>query len=547
MKTIVFDIKTKQPVLATSFQGDPNSDVSYGYIPGSTIRGALIGRYLKQHPELRNVDILNDASIRSLFFENTTRYLNAYLYDEQHSRRTLPSPVSWHQDKQSSFSDTDISSCGMEVYDLSQGVQSKSSLSKVSEPFCSVTDKDIWLFREARRVNIHHQRDRRKGRAMKGQGRGEIFCYDALEADQIFRAAIVCDLDKTVDKIRNLLEQENLWLGGSQTAGYGHCQILHIEVKENWTEIGEPVEGRRDRDLLTVHLLSDLMLRDINGQHVVSPPTKLLEEALGVELHLQKSFLTSQFVGGFNRKWGLPLPQVEVATAGSVFIYKPEGQLRIEILRELEEKGIGDRRIDGFGRIAFNWLEEECETFRALQPMKRRNNLPPTLKGTSRSLASAMATRLLRQRLDGYLLREVGRYSIDNPPTNNQLSRIMLTAQKALLQMQQRSSYQGKEKSEDEFIEIASQAFTQLFDNLPRNATQQLEKAKVSVPFKPHPVSIAQVIKAWLENPDEWLTHPPRAEISETTLEVTPLLKQEYTLHLIMAIAKKAIKENPDD
>ncbi|MHC5770604.1 MAG: hypothetical protein ACYTXI_34490 [Nostoc sp.] len=35
MKTITFSLHTQQPLLATSFQGDPNSDVSYNYIPGS--------------------------------------------------------------------------------------------------------------------------------------------------------------------------------------------------------------------------------------------------------------------------------------------------------------------------------------------------------------------------------------------------------------------------------------------------------------------------------------------------------------------------------
>jgi len=177
MKAIVVDIQTKQPVLATSFQGDPNSDVSYAYIPGSVIRGALIGRYLKQNAELRNTDIVSDPSIRSLFFNGTTRYLNAYLYDEQHRQRTLPSPISWQKDKRSNlFEQADI-------YDLSQqSTELDTALSpkKVGEFFCSTSGENVWLFKEERRVNVHNQRDRRKGRAMEGRGRGEVFRYDAL-------------------------------------------------------------------------------------------------------------------------------------------------------------------------------------------------------------------------------------------------------------------------------------------------------------------------------------------------------------------------------
>jgi CRISPR-associated protein Csx10 len=49
MKAITFLLHTQQPILATSLQGDPNSDVSHDYILGSMIRGALIGRYLRQN------------------------------------------------------------------------------------------------------------------------------------------------------------------------------------------------------------------------------------------------------------------------------------------------------------------------------------------------------------------------------------------------------------------------------------------------------------------------------------------------------------------
>jgi CRISPR-associated protein Csx10 len=547
MKAIVIDIKTKQPVLATSFQGDPNSDVSYGYIPGSVIRGALIGRYLKRKAIPRNADIVSDSKIRSLFFDNKTRYLNAYLYDEQHRCRTLPSPLSWHKDKRSSFADATVATHGMVIYDLSQQpiseLDAEIAPRKVSEPLCSVKGKNVWLFRETRRVNVHNQRDRRKGRAMEGIGRGEVFRYDALEAGQYFQTIVLCDRDEDVEVIQDLLGQKDIWIGGSQTAGYGHCQIQEITVKENWTEIGIPVEDRCDHNLLTVHLLSDLILRDTNGQYVVAPPTVLLKEALGIELNLQTSFLANQYVGGFNRKWGLPLPQVQVTSAGSVFVYKPKSSVEPEALRVLEEKGIGERCLDGFGRIAFNWLEEDCEIFRAWQPNKHQPNSPPTLQATSSNLASTMATRLLRQRLDRYLLGEVHRYPLTNPPTNSQLSRIMLTAQQALMQVQQVSS----SNPSDEILETGSQAFNSLFSNLPKNATRQLETARVPVPFESQPISIAQAVKAWLENPDRWLTHPPNAEIAGANPDTTPLLKQEYTLRLIMAVAKKAMKENPDD
>lgn len=97
MKAVVFSLHAQQPLLATSFQGDPNSDVSFSYIPGSMIRGALIGRYMRQEG-LNDLD-LDDAKVQQLFFDSDqTRYLNAYLEDSA-GQRTLLTPKSWFREK----------------------------------------------------------------------------------------------------------------------------------------------------------------------------------------------------------------------------------------------------------------------------------------------------------------------------------------------------------------------------------------------------------------------------------------------------------------
>ncbi|MHC5770606.1 MAG: hypothetical protein ACYTXI_34500 [Nostoc sp.] len=51
-----------------------------------------------------------------------------------------------------------------------------------------------------------------------------------------------------------------------------------------------------------------------------APLTKELEKVLGT-LKPQRSFAGNSVVGGFNRKWELPLPQVPVLKAGSVFVF----------------------------------------------------------------------------------------------------------------------------------------------------------------------------------------------------------------------------------
>ena len=97
MKVITVSLHTQQPLLATSFQGDPNSDVSYSYIPGSMVRGAAIARYMKQRG-LSELDLDRDEVKRLFFDANSTKYLNAYLLSNE-GKRTLPVLRSWFREK----------------------------------------------------------------------------------------------------------------------------------------------------------------------------------------------------------------------------------------------------------------------------------------------------------------------------------------------------------------------------------------------------------------------------------------------------------------
>ena len=263
MSAITFQLHTKQPILATSFQGDPNSDVSYDYLPGSMIRGALISRYLKSHPSLCE-DILVDENVQRLFFNGQTQYLNAYLLSQETKQsRSLPVPLSWFKDKGAELP--------MPIYDLSQMelfmLPSEVSPKRVENSFCTVNFNEVKLYTEKRRINIHNKRDRRRGRSTEATG--EVFRYEALDTGQTFQAVVLCQpTDREV--IESLLRQnENVWLGGSQTAGYGHTQISHIEFHENWNEVGDSLETRINRQTLQITLLSNLILQNEWGQYVV--------------------------------------------------------------------------------------------------------------------------------------------------------------------------------------------------------------------------------------------------------------------------------------
>ncbi len=529
MKAITFSLTTQQPLLATSFQGDPNSDVSYSYIPGSMIRGAIIGRYIK-HYNLSKLKI-EEEEVRNLFFDDEkAHYLNAYLESkEKEKKRTLPVPCSWVKDKDAEIPDND-SSPSMCIYDRASIDELSDELTpkSVEQNFCIVNNNHAILYAVKRRINIHNQRDRSKGRSMK-DGEGEIFRYDAIDVGQTFQAVILCETEEMVNEILQLLQsKDDIWLGGSQSAGYGHCKITDVKCDRSgdWNEIGIPASRRSSQDDLVVTLLSSTIVRDDYGQPIADPKLvkREIEQALE-NFSLPETELVyagSEYLGGFNRKWGLPLPQVPALIMGSVFVFKGF-KLTEEQIKQLEAKGIGERRIDGFGRVAVNWLLPKSE-FDAKKPDQRSKANQISLQGDSRNLAARMAERLLRQKLEQKLLEQIGRTNIQQGISNSQLSRLRLTARQAL--------------------QNNGNLVISMLDDLPRNAQKQFE-TKIKVGNKETP--LRSQLEMWLNNPREWITNLEVVKIANVEISLTNELAIEYTLRLVEAVAKKATKGGEAD
>lgn len=520
MKAITLTLQTEQPILATSFQGDPNSDVSYSYIPGSMIRGAIIGRYMRQH-HLSELDLTNEEVKRLFFDANSTRYLNAYLLSQE-KQRTLPLPLSWFKDKDAELKDNSP----ITVYDFSiERGDNPETPKSVGEYFWRKERGAVKLYKDKRRINIHNFRDRQKGRSTDNQG--ELFRYDALDAGQKFQSVILCE-DGDAITIRMLLVTEpNIWLGGSQSAGYGHSKIINLEILDRWDEIGDPAEKRENNDkILSITLLSDTLLRNEYGQPVADPMLikQAVEEVLNISLPEPSNiFAGSTLVGGFNRKWGLPLPQVPALAAGTAIVFE-DIEINESQIKRLEAYGIGERREDGFGRISINWLQDKF--FSASLPNSSNTSSLPPLEDkakASRLLAEQMAQRLLEQKLEQYLQTKVGYLKLDEGISNSQLSRLQSVARQGL-------------PNGDCSLVIS------LLNNLPSNAKSQFDSTKIGN------ISFRQQLDEWLGNPGDWI-NGIEVKIADVERRFDDdrarqdKLAEKYTLRLIMAVAKKATKE----
>lgn len=503
MKALTFELHLVEPLLATRLGGgDPNSAVGFEFIPGSMIRGMLIARYTKQHP----ADAAN-PNFRRLFINGSTLFLNAY--PRMWGKRALPTPFSWYRDKDSE----------KPLYDFAVSPPNNNRQSKrVNEPFCYLWQSEedgfstskVELYSPDRQLNIHTARKERQ-RLVKGES--TVFRYDALASGQVFCGVILSNQDKDLEILKQcLLKDESVSLGGSHLAGYGRARLEHVKIQDDWQEYNSI---GKDSDDIVVTLLSDTLIRDPQtGAYVAS-----LQPILGAT---KAAFVGRRIVGGFNRKWNLPLPQTLAIQAGSVFVYQNNPDL-LQRLEGLEITGIGERRAEGFGRIAVNWHRAaEIQVVEALLPSKP---LPAALQDdTSVSLARRMAERMLRERLDQDLISAINQHTLSNLPSNAQLSRIRIVARQALAQSN-------------------PQIIIEHLEKMKKTARDQFQRARIN----------NQRLDEWLRglarNPKEMWQNVDlrRITIGGIQPELTSALALEYTIRLIDQVLRKAQKEARHD
>lgn len=432
MKAITYNIELKEPLLATALQGDPNSSLSLPYIPGSMVRGLVIGRYLKENTNVP--DITSDPNCQRLFFNGKTRYLHAYPYDPAIRKRCLPTPRSLRRfkNKQVTESDVPIFDASHQDWDCDEQREQEreDALKSVAQSFCHIAgDGDTIIFYEPERtLTIHTQRDARKGRSHKQEG--EIFRYEALAAGQWFQGVILVDDEQDVADIQRLLHEcATCWIGRSRSAGYGRAALSNVQIHTTWRETGGTAPSIQTGDFCTMTLLSDTLLFDNNGQPVTSFDNTMMSTLLGFPVHIDETHTHTSSVlhGGFNRTWKLPILQHYMLAAGSVIACTIQSTLDANIISQIEAQGIGARRAEGFGRVVFG--RHDAMKMTSHDTLRESPSPDTSLSPMEQHMAQRMARRLLEADIDRAILgyvKDIRR--IDNAPGTSQLNRMRTLA-----------------------------------------------------------------------------------------------------------------------
>ena len=523
MRALTYQLRLLEPVLVSQAEtGEENSAIGLPFVPGSALRGALVARYIQgKKPN----DLAKNAETRALFLDGTVAFLNAYPCVR--GRRFLPRPQSWFTEKNQVVDDLGT------FYDftvltndpLAQAKQLKAEFCYFDVPFEPLDEEDeesepapspdVELFSPAREVNVHIALVDQNLRTDKNK----VYRYDALAAGEVLAGAIIAPDDFDLEPLQTLLaENPDLFLGGAHTAGYGHVQVGALTLVENWTEY-EPADTADD--VVIVTLLSDTILRGPDGQFSADLDGKLADLLKAPDLQAERKYQRVGLVGGFNRKWGLPLVQTWALQAGSVFVYD-SNKVDAEQLRDLVATGIGERRAEGFGRVAVNWHGYAQQSWRKVS---RTILLPPTLTEESQALAQRMAQNHLANILERGLTAAISGsgLTISRPPQNAQLSRVRNAARQALLE--------GNLKPISDHLAAL------------KGAQEQFEKARVAG------VSLRAWLKARLKEQDiqqQLLKGQTLSPVAGQRAEFTPELRVQYTARLIDGVMKKAIRQNQE-
>jgi len=336
LKYITYKIKALENIKVGKSGSQLDNGYSLSYLPGSALRGAYISSYIKKY---KVEDISKDSSSKDLLLAGKIRFFNAYPLIRE--SRSVPFPNCLYilkEDLKRSVFDNCINELDDKIVDGYEKV-------RVGE-FCLLGNEQLEFINVDKVYNLHINKQR---------DNENLYRYEAIKKGQSFLAVIALNgSQEEAEQCQQLLQETGtFYLGGSKGSGYGKCLIEDIQLKENNPELFINMDEDDFEDEIYLYCLSDTLYRNKHGQVLSYVDEEFLQDALGLDrVELSKSSIETNIISGYNVKWNFRYPQYVGIKAGSLMKYKIKGRLNLTALENLLAEGVGDRREDGFGRIA---------------------------------------------------------------------------------------------------------------------------------------------------------------------------------------------------
>lgn len=408
IKFVLVSIKTKGPI---------KTDLSY--ISGSSIRGTYINLYIKKNNIKEDIS-LNKVYRRKLL-SNSIRFFDAY--PKMDGNYSIPTPLCFHATKNDikkfSRDKKPIEIKNEFKDDIAQGYQRVNK-----SEFSIIKDKKLNLISIKKVENLHNCKQ------INGEN---LFRYEAIDKNQEFYTIIQCD-DDLADEVKDCIDNQVLYIGGSKSSGYGRCEVKVdgiFDYKQIKSKYNISLDNNDEK--LNIFFMSDTIIKDEFGNLQSTIPDKLLEDNLGIKItrskqkedneELYKASIISKDVKGYNAMWKCKVSSETAIKAGSIITYTYKGMLDKNKIEQFEIKGIGSKKNEGYGRILINpkFDVKKCAIYEEKEIERKRVDL----SNNSKEIMKIILDNIAKEREEQYLLNIIID-TLDNFDENSKRRKIKL-------------------------------------------------------------------------------------------------------------------------
>jgi CRISPR-associated protein Csx10 len=372
MVRLELTIKVEEPLILANKPVGGNIVHTLDYITGSALRGAFAARYLS----LKGLSEKDE--FRQFFWSNEVRFGN--LYPESEGDFVFPLPISAKTCKgYKGFKNDDPSK---EIHGISDYL-----LHEIPEScFCNAPLENYPCFYEffpnnysyckklevGKRFSVHSEIEDKTKRSKEGI----LYTLEHINEEEKFLGNIIFSQESVYESFKKLFFNSgtpiSFKIGQARSRGMGKViETTHSFNSDSFFvtskgTVEERVkafnEGNLDNNEITfsLTLFSDAIICDKFLRYLTTIPEWIVGEELNIlsgKIEKINAFTAYRMLSGWNAALGIPKENEIVINKGSSFLYTFKGsgeendRKLIRGLEELENRGIGFRRNEGFGEI----------------------------------------------------------------------------------------------------------------------------------------------------------------------------------------------------
>ena len=357
-------VRLNEPLLIANRAEVGNQFNTCQAIPGTVVLGALAG-FASKRCDLSDPDTYHDFV--ALFLRGRISFPSLYpaCYLQNNLYPTTPAPFGLLTCKVFPINGDETGHGVDSVFKLNETVECSKCESRL-EPvsgFVVLKQKGPYTYEPDRSAEMHIRIDPKSNRVSSG----DLYSYTVLDAGQYFVGELICADETAWNRLQEMtgmseVVPHSLRFGKAMRRGYGDSTVW-IEpcngTPQTWIQV--PLNQRISDPMqpFTLTLLTDTIITDGWGRQATGFESVWLEEELGlgpVKVKNEDAYVKVRQIDGFNNRKGLPRWRDHALMAGSTVslrLMEPPSNWA-ELMGMLELNGIGLRRNEGFGRLAFN-------------------------------------------------------------------------------------------------------------------------------------------------------------------------------------------------